>query len=495
MIERFALPDADIDVEEAEQVATLSKTVSPQALIPGLSILRAVKLKYIQIGIRTPASHTKLSVVSGANIGTEETDFCTRGSQHSLQTLPRLSFGFVFIRQGAQWPQMGRQLLGNSLTFARTIDRMLRSLQKHPSWTIKEALLEPAATSKLGAAAFSQPLCTTVQLGIMNVLRSWNVKPAVVVGLGMQSSFPTAAFSHPGHGGYRTDQMVAPGSKFQSLLLSKREYHFGTGHPRRRSRYGALHLMYPAKISTATSSGIWYDFSISSLQRCIFVSHVAGSISATPSQPTLIGSAFVEASGYDEWTMGRWYENLAAEALRFGSSLHNLTSMKMQERESNQALSTCTLLQRTPKSADTSFPGTLPLGTLKAHLPTFFEHLRVSTPDTKQRGSNGYIRSGSYSTGFATKKVNVKQQPCSYCASKKGCVYGPAFKRARGAQARLFMFTHKEPTPETYGKSSSLHFVLYVKVWGTAMSENWHHRESTSSLHGQVEDAEETEEG
>lgn len=119
-------------------------------------------------------------------------------------------------------------------------------------------------------------------------------------------------------------------------------------------------LMYPAKIFTATSSGTWYNFSITSLQQGISVSHVAGSISATPSQPTLIGSAFVEASGYDEWTMGRWYEKLAEEGLRFGSSFQTLASMKTQkERIKPGALSTCTLLQRTPKSSDTSFPGTL----------------------------------------------------------------------------------------------------------------------------------------
>lgn len=101
------------------------------------------------------------------------------------QAQPLLKFCFVFTGQGAQWPQMGRELVDKSPEFAKTIeylDSILRILPEAPSWTIKEALLEPAATSKVGDAAFSQPLCTAIQLGIINLLRSWNIKPAVVVG-------------------------------------------------------------------------------------------------------------------------------------------------------------------------------------------------------------------------------------------------------------------------------------------------------------------------
>ena len=80
---------------------------------------------------------------------------------------------------------MGRRLLDKSPVFAKTIDYLdsvLRALPEAPSWTIKEALLEPAATSKLGDAALSQTFCTAVQLGIINRLYSWNIKPVVVVG-------------------------------------------------------------------------------------------------------------------------------------------------------------------------------------------------------------------------------------------------------------------------------------------------------------------------
>lgn len=131
---------------------------------------------------RSRLSEKGFLLVSGANIRTDVAleKLCT-----PKQALPRSKFGFVFTGQAAQWPQVGRQLLEKSPTFARTIDRLdsvLRILPEAPPWTIKEALLEPAATSKLGDAGFSQPLCTAVQLRIVNVLHSWNVNPAVVVG-------------------------------------------------------------------------------------------------------------------------------------------------------------------------------------------------------------------------------------------------------------------------------------------------------------------------
>ena len=62
------------------------------------------------------------------------------------------------------------------------LDSVLAALPEAPSWTIKGALVEPAATSKVGGAAFSQPLCTAIQVGIVKLLHGWGVKPSVVVG-------------------------------------------------------------------------------------------------------------------------------------------------------------------------------------------------------------------------------------------------------------------------------------------------------------------------
>lgn len=189
-------------------------------------------------------------------------------------------------------------------------------------------------------------------------------------------------------------------------------------------------MMYPEKISTTSASEIWYTFSISSVQNGVSVSHCSGSISVTLSPVEQIGSSFIDAENYDKWTMGRWYEKLANEGLRFGPMFQTLTSMKTEkERMQPEALSTCTLYQRVPKSADTEFPGTFyavhPLvvdaclqaaimgGTagrldkLRAFLPVFFESIQITTPDADRIGSEAFIHSHSITTGFATKKINA----------------------------------------------------------------------------------------
>lgn len=120
-----------------------------------------------------------------ASAANARTDFALERLVTSKRSVPFLDFGFVFTGQGAQWPQMGAELLEKYPIFAETVDHLdsvLRDLPEAPSWTIKEALLEPAAMSKVDDAAFSQPLCTAVQLGIMKLLQSWDVKPKVVVG-------------------------------------------------------------------------------------------------------------------------------------------------------------------------------------------------------------------------------------------------------------------------------------------------------------------------
>ena len=120
-----------------------------------------------------------------ASEATARTDFTIEKLITPKATTPLLDFGFVFSGQGAQWPQMGRELLSRYASFAATIeymDSVLAALPEAPSWTIKDAILEPVATSRVNDAAFSQPLCTAIQLGIVKLLRDWGVKPSVVVG-------------------------------------------------------------------------------------------------------------------------------------------------------------------------------------------------------------------------------------------------------------------------------------------------------------------------
>ncbi|KAI0476273.1 putative polyketide synthase [Xylariaceae sp. FL0804] len=93
--------------------------------------------------------------------------------------------GFVFTGQGAQWARMGAELMEQYPSFFRTIrilDQALGDLPDGPDWSIEDVLLEKAETSRVSEAEFSQPLCTAVQVAVVQLLTAWGVKPAVTVG-------------------------------------------------------------------------------------------------------------------------------------------------------------------------------------------------------------------------------------------------------------------------------------------------------------------------
>lgn len=91
----------------------------------------------------------------------------------------------VFTGQGAQWPQMGRELLQSNKSFQdsiRTLDKYVRDIPDGPSWSIEDELLKPPKVSQLHLAEMSQPLCTALQIALVDCLASVGVEPAMVVG-------------------------------------------------------------------------------------------------------------------------------------------------------------------------------------------------------------------------------------------------------------------------------------------------------------------------
>ncbi|KAI9148933.1 CcqE [Paramyrothecium foliicola] len=89
---------------------------------------------------------------------------------------------FIFTGQGAQWPGMGRELIRDYASFREDIQQMDRWLAESlhpPSWTIEEVLLQ---AKDINSADYSQPLCTAVQVGLVNLLRTWGISPDGVVG-------------------------------------------------------------------------------------------------------------------------------------------------------------------------------------------------------------------------------------------------------------------------------------------------------------------------
>ena len=94
-------------------------------------------------------------------------------------------FAFIFTGQGAQWPEMGKELIIEFGSFKRSIqelDSVLQKLPEKPGWTLEQAILEPPATSQINHVTRSQPVCTAVQVALVDLLSKWGVTPKAVVG-------------------------------------------------------------------------------------------------------------------------------------------------------------------------------------------------------------------------------------------------------------------------------------------------------------------------
>lgn len=97
----------------------------------------------------------------------------------------KLPIAFCFTGQGAQWPQMGKELIEEVPSFQssiRRLDNVLSTLPERPSWTLEQALLEPKETSSISHVTRSQPVCTAVQIALVELLAQWGVRPAAVIG-------------------------------------------------------------------------------------------------------------------------------------------------------------------------------------------------------------------------------------------------------------------------------------------------------------------------
>lgn len=93
----------------------------------------------------------------------------------------------VFTGQGAQWPAMGAQLIRSSSFVRQRIQHLEESLANlpaadRPTWSLHDEMLAGADTSRIAEAALSQPLCTAVQVVIVDLLQTAGITFASVVG-------------------------------------------------------------------------------------------------------------------------------------------------------------------------------------------------------------------------------------------------------------------------------------------------------------------------
>ncbi|KAK5635554.1 hypothetical protein RRF57_011266 [Xylaria bambusicola] len=110
-----------------------------------------------------------------------------RISRLSQDDKPRNRILGVFTGQGAQWATMGAELLKHSRLVVDCFGRMQMSLDTLPDdykpiWSLSGELSKTSENSSIGQAKFSQPLCTAVQIALVDLLKLAKVTFAAVVG-------------------------------------------------------------------------------------------------------------------------------------------------------------------------------------------------------------------------------------------------------------------------------------------------------------------------
>ena len=80
---------------------------------------------------------------------------------------------------------MGRELIREYPAFRETLDTMdqvLQSLEHAPRWKIVDTLLNLEDKTILAKSEFSQPICTALQIALVDFLAAWQVTPTAVIG-------------------------------------------------------------------------------------------------------------------------------------------------------------------------------------------------------------------------------------------------------------------------------------------------------------------------
>ena len=109
------------------------------------------------------------------------------GTRFSTPSWPPKVIG-IFTGQGAQWPRMGAELVESSPFAASRIAELDTALQNlpitsnRPSWTLRDQLLMAKESSRIAEAALSQPLCTAVQILLVDILHEAGISFTAVVG-------------------------------------------------------------------------------------------------------------------------------------------------------------------------------------------------------------------------------------------------------------------------------------------------------------------------
>lgn len=92
---------------------------------------------------------------------------------------------FMFPGQGAQFPQMGRELYAGEGVFRETVDDCAEILKPELGFDLREALYPSnghGEAQRLSETALAQPAIFTIEYALATLLRSWALEPSALIG-------------------------------------------------------------------------------------------------------------------------------------------------------------------------------------------------------------------------------------------------------------------------------------------------------------------------
>ncbi|GLA89661.1 type I Iterative Polyketide synthase (PKS) [Aspergillus tubingensis] len=181
-VQKMAHPESDrphLVVVSAHNKQSLQRRIKDIAGYINTNPTSLHDLAYTLASRREHHSHRAFAVVY-PDTPVDQSQF-----QSSPKTLPSPALTFVFTGQGAQWAGMGRQLLETEPLFCNAIkkmDEVLQNLTEPPEWFLLEELSRVGTESRVNEVELAQPLCTALQLGLLQILAYWGIQPSTVVG-------------------------------------------------------------------------------------------------------------------------------------------------------------------------------------------------------------------------------------------------------------------------------------------------------------------------